>query len=1746
MMVVTIFMVLLLTPMMFASVLASPVPDTGQTKCYDNSQEITCPSLGQNFYGQDGSYDINTQSYTKLDENGNDLPPEATEWVMVRDNVTGLIWEVKEDKDDVQNYSNTNDADNTYTWYDGVSGTPGDGTDTLDFINALNTEQFGGYSDWRLPTVKELSSLVDSSIPPGPTINTDYFPNTVSSNYWSSTTYAPNSNYAWDVDFNDGEVWGRGKSGDDHVRAVRGGQCGPFGKYIDNGDGTVTDTETGLMWEVKTDDGGPRDKDNYYTWEQALSYCKNLSLAGYNDWRLPNRNELQSIVDYERYNPSIDPIFSYTVSNVYWSSTTYADYPGSAQDVYFSEGNVWGRGKSANLDHVRAVRGGQCESFDDFDGDCRIDCMDNCPYTPNGLDLGTCAKGTISQSCTSDGECGTGGFCSKHQEDIDNDYLGDVCDPDKDNDGICDPGKSGPSCSGSDECPYDPDNDIDEDTFCGDVDNCPKITNPDQTDTDTDGRGDVCDNCPVDYNPGQEDEDADGTGDVCDNCTDTDGDGYGNPGFPANTCAEDNCPENYNPDQTDSDGDDKGDACELSFRFDFYGGDTNLTQGTFENPQEIDLCESTTVFVDIWMVNWPGNRPDVSAIEGYFEWETAEIQVNNVITSHLLKQNGGDWDDAYASLKDTGNYELGVFECNWGVAVPDFKLWTLELECISAPSTGWIKFSLTDGAQPDRAVYDVNGDPYTDVDDVNGTINQYPNVDSDLDEICDVLDNCPDDNNPGQEDVDTDGMGDMCDDCTDTDGDGYGNPGFPANTCAEDNCPNIANPSQDNSDGDGVGDACDNCPNNYNPLQEDTDNSGIGDACNSALDADVDEWEDGFDNCPNKYNPDQLNSDIQDGGDMCDICPADNTDTCNTSGSGAGTVDEAGGNVSSNNNSCTILIPAGSVDTDTTFSITDTGIGYQLTDLGDAYKILGVRLEPSGRSFSEPITVVLRWEDEDNDGLVEINGVETDVNEANLFVTKNNEVITTPCSTSSCLCDSNCSVCGCNPDDDYFLIVVENLGEFTLAAPLDNDGDGVPNNFNGVVDNCPEIPNQDQTDTDIDGRGDACDNCPNVYNPDQALESWTQVNSDGFGDSNNEGIDLWVVFNGYLYAGTSYNATGGEIWRSSDGTTWTQVNSDGFGDSNNYWIYPSVVFNGYLYAGIGNDATGGEIWRSSDGTTWTQVNSDGFGDSNNWLVLPLVVFNGYLYAGTCGGATGGEIWRSSDGTTWTQVNTDGFGDSNNRDVYPWVVFNGYLYAGTGNDATGGEIWRSSDGTTWTQVNTDGFGDSNNINVNPRVVFNGYLYAGTGNDATGGEIWRSSDGTTWTQVNTDGFGDSNNNAVFLSVVFNGYLYAGTGYYATGGEIWRSSDGTTWTQVNTDGFGDSNNYWIYPSVVFNGCLYAGTGNYATGGEIWRLEGSDGDSVGIACDNCPNNYNPNQEDTDNDGVGDVCDNCPSNYNPDQLNSDYLGGGDLCDICPADNTDTCDPNGSGACVIGLEGGSCPNPDNSCSIDVPSGAVEDDTTFSITNTGGGYQLTDLGDAQTIFGVQLKPSGVSFTEPVTVVLRWNDEDNDGLVEINEIETDINESSIFVTKDSIVITTPCFISSCSCYSNCSECQCDSNANYFEVDVTSFSEYALAIPLDSDGDGIANNYDGVVDNCPCHDNPDQIDTDEDGVGDVCEDKKGDVNDNGTIEVGDIQSIINIILETLSQPTLCELWAGDCNNDHILDVCDVQCAINKYLEQ
>jgi PKD repeat protein len=341
--------------LLYASVSwAAPVPDTGQTKCYDVAGNvINCPSPGQPLYGQDANYTINPMSYTKLDGSGNALPDSATAWAMVKDNVTGLIWENKTDDGTIH------DKDNTYTWYDPSDpnpGTPGDGTDTKDFIDTLNNDNFGGYNDWRLPSIKELESIVNNSISyPQPAISISYFQNTQSFFYWSSTN---TSTLAWGVYFNSsGHVFSYGKSGNYYVRATRGGQS--QSAFVNNGNGTITDTSTGLMWQQET-------PDNIMTWEEALSYCENLNLpiGVYTDWRLPTIKELRTLVDSSRRSPAINTMyFPDTVSSAYWSSTTYASYTNSAWGVGFDNNDNYTPNKGAFAYYVRAVRGGQSGSL---------------------------------------------------------------------------------------------------------------------------------------------------------------------------------------------------------------------------------------------------------------------------------------------------------------------------------------------------------------------------------------------------------------------------------------------------------------------------------------------------------------------------------------------------------------------------------------------------------------------------------------------------------------------------------------------------------------------------------------------------------------------------------------------------------------------------------------------------------------------------------------------------------------------------------------------------------------------------------------------------------------------------------------------------------------------------------------------------------------------------------------------------------------------------------------------------------------------------------------------------------------------------------------------------------------------------------------------------------------------------------------------------------------------------------------
>jgi len=113
----------------------------------------------------------------------------------------------------------------------------------------------------------------------------------------------------------------------------------------------VTDNTTGLQWQ---DDA----VGTAVSWQAAIDSCEALSLDGFSDWRLPNLNELISLVDYGTYSPSIDPTFQYTVSNGYWSSTTHANFASYAWGVNFSSG-IQGSSSKSTSPYVRCVRAGQ-------------------------------------------------------------------------------------------------------------------------------------------------------------------------------------------------------------------------------------------------------------------------------------------------------------------------------------------------------------------------------------------------------------------------------------------------------------------------------------------------------------------------------------------------------------------------------------------------------------------------------------------------------------------------------------------------------------------------------------------------------------------------------------------------------------------------------------------------------------------------------------------------------------------------------------------------------------------------------------------------------------------------------------------------------------------------------------------------------------------------------------------------------------------------------------------------------------------------------------------------------------------------------------------------------------------------------------------------------------------------------------------------------------------------------------------
>lgn len=298
------------------------VIDTNQMSFFSDKTYIDAPIKGQKYFGQDASY-LGYQALYKDNKNGT-----------ISDIQTGLMWQ----KSFTQKM----------TWNEAVK--------------YANESNLGGYNDWRIPTIKELYSLIDFSGKTGtarnkditvpsdakPYINTNYFNfeyskdrRYIDAQYWTKTKYVSttmNGNETFfGVNFADGRIKGypihgmNNHGGKYYLRLVRGNNKYGINSFEDRNNGLIKDNATGLTWTKE--DFGP------VNWSKAITYCEDLEIGGVDNFRLPNVKELQSIIDYTKSpdtsnSASINEMFSSTkILNergqddygFYWSSTTHLD-----------------------------------------------------------------------------------------------------------------------------------------------------------------------------------------------------------------------------------------------------------------------------------------------------------------------------------------------------------------------------------------------------------------------------------------------------------------------------------------------------------------------------------------------------------------------------------------------------------------------------------------------------------------------------------------------------------------------------------------------------------------------------------------------------------------------------------------------------------------------------------------------------------------------------------------------------------------------------------------------------------------------------------------------------------------------------------------------------------------------------------------------------------------------------------------------------------------------------------------------------------------------------------------------------------------------------------------------------------------------------------------------------------------------------------------------------------------------------
>ncbi|WP_437291719.1 DUF1566 domain-containing protein [Sorangium sp. So ce406] len=271
-------------------------PDSPTKRCSDGTIVVErCPGPSDPFFGQDGNYEIAVPSYTDREDT-------------VRDSVTGLAWE--KGLEDV-----------TFTF-----------AAAQEHCDALAVEQHGGLAGWRLPTLRELVSIIDFG---NTTAFQDIFVTTPGSIYWSATDVAgTDGSFAWGVLTTDASLGYYSKAGMTNARAlcVGGGEAIPPADLSTFGEEWALDRSTGLVWQRQHATGT-------FDWSDALAHCEDLTLAGKSDWRLPSAKELLSIVDDQLTGPAIDPeIFPGAPSSIFWSSTPALGSADRAIVVNFNNG----------------------------------------------------------------------------------------------------------------------------------------------------------------------------------------------------------------------------------------------------------------------------------------------------------------------------------------------------------------------------------------------------------------------------------------------------------------------------------------------------------------------------------------------------------------------------------------------------------------------------------------------------------------------------------------------------------------------------------------------------------------------------------------------------------------------------------------------------------------------------------------------------------------------------------------------------------------------------------------------------------------------------------------------------------------------------------------------------------------------------------------------------------------------------------------------------------------------------------------------------------------------------------------------------------------------------------------------------------------------------------------------------------------------------------------------------------------